>query len=306
MLTGVTVTDRQLGVGSWAAVLEVEHNGQKYAGKIIYDALLDEINAGADLVHRFAEEESGLLSQLHHPNIVQFVGFFFRQENRLPILVMELLSTNLGACIEEYGVLPKDIGYSILHDVALGLHYLHSRTPPIVHRNLTARDILLTSKMSAKICGFVTARGLHINPITMASRQTHCPVAVAYMPPEVLSDYPTYNTSIDVFSYGIVMIFMFSGNYPGDLKPVYTEKGYLSEAERREKYLQAIGKDHPAMEFILKCITNDPQQRPTAIEIPQQIKRICQYDGKCSVAHNTRVSFRIFIKGRGGGKSNNC
>ena len=62
VLTGVTVTDRQLGVGSWAAVLEVEHSGQKYAGKMIYDALLDEANVGADLVYRFAEKECRLLS----------------------------------------------------------------------------------------------------------------------------------------------------------------------------------------------------------------------------------------------------
>ena len=47
---------------------------------------------------------------------------------------MEFLHVNLSACIEQYEVLPKEISYSILHDVALGLHYLHSQKPPIIHR----------------------------------------------------------------------------------------------------------------------------------------------------------------------------
>ena len=41
------------------------------------------------------------------------------------ILVMEFLPTNLTSCIEQYGILPKEISYSILHDVTLGSYYLH-------------------------------------------------------------------------------------------------------------------------------------------------------------------------------------
>ena len=205
--------------------------------------------------------------------------------------MLELLPTNLHTCIEQYGVLPKDIGYSILHDVALGLDYLHSQSPPFMHRNFTAREILLTSKMSAKITDFGhgTVRSLN----TIGRRLSQAPGTTDYMPPEALLVDPRYDTSIDVFSYGIIMIFMFSGEYPNELKrKVSVVEGplVLSEAERREKYLQAIGNDHPAMELILKCIADDPQQRPTASEISQQIKGICQYDGKWSVADNTILS----------------
>ena len=275
VLTGATVTDRDLGHGAYSTVVEVEHNGQKYAGKQTHTILLE---SNYNIYSNRFMEECRLLSQLHHPNIVQFVGVCFHQGERVPILVMELLPTNLGACIERYGILPKDIGYSILHDVALGLHYLHSQSPPIMHRSLTARDILLTSKMSAKISGFGSARIL--DTVTTTRRLSQFPGGPLYTPPEACLDDPRYDTSIDVFSYGIVMVFMFSGKFPRDLKPPFSEEGVLSEAERREKYLQAIGNDHPAMKLILQCIANDPQQRPAATEIAQQIKRICQYDGK--------------------------
>ena len=286
VLTGVTVTDRQLVCGTYVTILEVEHSGQKYAGKKIHANLLAEPDEHArpnriNIVDRFMEE-SRLLSQLHHPNIVQFVGVYFHQGERLPILVMELLHTNLHACIKQHGHrLPKDIAYSILHDVALGLHYLHSQSPPIMHRDINARNILLTSKMSAKI-DFGVARCFEITTGSL-SRVSG---TLAYMPPEA---FPRYDTSIDVFSYGIIMIFMFSGEFPGDVKPPrYSQEGLVypgPEAERREKYLQAIGNDHPAMTLILQCIADNPKQRPTATEISQQIKRICQYDGRCSILH---------------------
>ena len=275
VLTGVTVTDRQLGASSFGIVLEVEYNGQKYAGK--KKKLLDSAPY-RDIVDHFAEE-CRLLSQLDHPNIVQFVGVYFHQGERVPILVMELLHTDLNACIERHGNcntrLPKDIAYSILHDVAQGLHYLHSQSPPIMHRNLTARDILLTSKMSAKICDFGSARSF--DTTTRRLSGSLVPETALYMPQEACLDDSRYETSIDVFSYGIIMVFMFSGKFPVTLK-----ESAPSEAKRREEYLQVIGNDHPAMKLIRQCIANDPQKRPTATVIAQQIKRIYKYDGKCS------------------------
>ena len=155
-----------------------------------------------------------------------------------------------------------------------------------MHRDLTAHNILLTSKTTAKISDFGVARSLSPN----IRRLTQFPGTMVYMPPEATLDDPRYNTSIDVFSYGIVMIFIFSGEFPTEVKTGISVEDHIpllrSEAERREKYLQAIGNNHPAMKLILKCIANDPQWRPTASEISHQIKRICQYDGKWSLAHN--------------------
>ena len=121
-LTGVIVTDRQLGHGSYATVLELEYKGLKCAGKKIHKVLLRQ-GASSYTVRRF-EEECRLLSQVRHPNIVQFLGFCYESGVELPILVMEFLPTTLAACIEEYGIMPTDINYSVLHDVAVGLYYL--------------------------------------------------------------------------------------------------------------------------------------------------------------------------------------
>ena len=272
-LTGVRVTDRKLGHGSYATVLELEYMGLKCAGKKIHELLLEQGDASYT-VRRF-EEECRLLSQVRHPNIVQFLGVHFQQGVRAPILVMEFLATNLTSCIEQYGILPKEISYSILHDVALGLCYLHSQTPAIIHRDLSSNNVLLTPNMTAKISDLGVARILNLTPLQV-SRMTQTPGTPAYMPPEVMIANPKYDTSVDEFSYGIMMIHMFSGRWPEpQVGQIRTEPdGRLipvTEAERREVFLRAIGNDHPLMDLILKCINNHTQARAHASEIVERL-----------------------------------
>ena len=269
-LTGVRVTDTKLGYGSYATVLELKYMGLKCAGKKIHEQLLEQPEHARYTVCRF-EEECRLLSQIRHPNIVQFLGVYFQQEVRAPILVMEFLPTNLTSCIEQYGILPEEISYSILHDVALGMCYFHSQIPPIIHRDLSSNNVLLTPNMTAKISSLGVAKILHKD-----SRMTQTPGTPAFMPPEVMVANPKYDTSIDEFSYGIMMIHMFSGKWP---EPYVGPNRFesdgrmisVTEAERRDRFLQAIGNDHPLMNLIVQCINNNPQSRAHASEIVEQL-----------------------------------
>ena len=274
-LTGVTVTDQELGNGSYATVLELEYMGLKCAGKKIHELLLRQGDTSYT-VRRF-EEECRLLSQLRHPNIVQFLGVYFQQGMQVPILVMEFLPTNLTSCIEQYGILPEEISYSILYDVALGLYYLYNQTPAIIHRDLSANNVLLTSNMTAKISDLGVARIFNLTPLQV-SHMTQNPGTAAYMPPEVMIADPKYDTSIDVFSYGILMIHVLSGRWPepqeGQIRNEASRMIPVSEAERRSVFLQAIGNDHPLIDLILLCIKNDPKCRPSIGEIVLQTRVI--------------------------------
>ena len=266
-LNDVRVTENKLGHGSYATVLEVEYMGLKCAGKKIHEVLLEQGDDSYTL-RRF-KEECHLLSRVHHPNIVQFLGVHFQQGIRVPILVMEFLPYTLTSCIEQYGIFPNEISYSILHDVALGLCYLHSQTPPIIHRDLSSNNVLLTPNMTAKISDLGVARILNLAHLMT---QTPGPGTPVYMPPEVMTGNSKYGTSVDEFSYGILMIHIFSGKWPqpqvgptcigpdGKLTPV-------TEAKRREVFLYEIGHDHPLMDLIQRCIDNNPKCRVPVSEI---------------------------------------
>jgi serine/threonine protein kinase len=107
---------------------------------------------------------------------------------------------------------------------------------------------------------------------------TQTPGTPAYMPPEVMVANPKYDTSVDEFSYGILMIHMFSGRWPEpQIGQTRIERGKLipvTEAERREIFLKVIDNDHPLMTLIHRCINNDPQLRPHAGEIVRRISWI--------------------------------
>ena len=266
-LTNVQVTDNELGRGSHAVILELCYNGLKCAGKKIHGTLVEEQHGDqASIVNRF-EYECALLSQTRHPNIIQFLGVHFEPGAKLPILVMEYLPTNLTKCIEEHGILPKEEIYSILHDVALGLHYLHSQSPPIIHRDLSSNNVLLTCSMRAKISDLGTARILNLaglDDLSIAPGTQLC------MPPEALTNAPQYDTCIDVFSYGILMIHILTGTWP-KLQGTDADK-----AEKRGKYLEIVGQDHPLMDLVLKCIHTDRHQRAHSGEIVGKIGKVIQ------------------------------
>ena len=273
-LTGVTVTDQVLGHGSYATVLELKFKGLKCAGKKIHEILLREGDYSY-AVQRF-NDECLLLSKIRHPNIVQFLGFCDEPGVELPILVMEFLPTTLAASISNNGVMPADITYSILHDVALGLYYLHSQLEPIIHRDLSSNNVLLTPDMKAKIADLGVARILHDVSPQQVSRMTQTPGTAAFMPPEVMMADPTYGTSIDEFSFGVLMIHVLSGHWPDpQIGPSRTNEdgttSLVTEVERRQRFLDIIGSDHPLMDLILKCIDNNPGKRTHAEELVQRL-----------------------------------
>ena len=281
-LDGVHDTSREVGHGSYAVVKELEYHGLKCVGKKIHSILLESAtpHEKAAMLERFAAE-CELLSGLHHPCIIQFLGVWFEQGSRLPVLVMEYLHTTLSACLERYGVLPEEISYGILRDVALGLRYLHERSPPIIHRDLSANNVLLTSNMNAKLSDLGVAKILNLTPAQMTQMtQTKAPGTPCYMPPEALTAKPKYTTKIDVYSYGVLIIHTLCGRWPlpGEaFRPDPRNPDAIipaSEVERRAEYLQEIGNDHPLMAMIHQCLSNIPARRPEAPVLFDQVNTI--------------------------------
>ena len=276
-LSVVDLTQNELGSGSYATVYEVNYLGLKCAGKKIHEILLKQGGGATYALTRF-EEECRLLSRLRHPNVVQFLGVFFEKGMSVPVLVMEFLPTNLSNCINKNGILRLEISYSILHDVSLGLNYLHSHSPSIIHRDLSSNNILLDSNMKAKISDLGVAKILNLTPFQASQvvRNTQAPGTVTYMPPEALVPNPEYDTSIDIFSYGIMIIHVLNGKWPepqcGQISMKQGKMIPVSEAERRQVFLDAVGEKHPLMDLILRCIDTDPQRRPRANEVVFRLK----------------------------------
>ena len=147
------------------------------------------------------------MSSLHHPNVTQFLGICFFPGTRLPLLVMEQLETSLDDLLEHMPHLQISLKCSILKDVASGLLYLHKRNPPVIHRDLTAKNVLLTSHLAAKITDMGNSRIINMKPGRLAQTLSKLPGTLVYMPPEALDDRHSYGPPLDVFSFGHLALF---------------------------------------------------------------------------------------------------
>ena len=152
-------------------------------------------------------QECQLMSSLRHPNITQFLGLCFLPGTQLPLLVMELLATSLDDLLEHMPNLPLSLKRSVLEDVTSGLLYLHERPSPVIHRDLTAKNVLLTSSLVAKITDMGNSRIIDMRPGQMARTPSALPGTLVYMPPEALDDRHCYGPSMDIFSFGHLALF---------------------------------------------------------------------------------------------------
>ena len=186
---------------------QVEFNGLICAGKKIHEALLDAGNVGIQEIASKYVQECQLMSDLRHPNITQFMGVCFFPNCQLPVLLMEKLDGSLDDLLETVPNIPLVLKRFMLEDVAKGLLYLHKHNPQIVHRDLTARNVLLTSSLVGKITDFGNSRIVNIEPGQLAHTMSRLPGTLVYMPPEGLTSASRYGPSLDVFSFGHLALF---------------------------------------------------------------------------------------------------
>ncbi len=148
-------------------------------------------------------------------------------------------------------------------DVASGLKYLHNQER--LHRDLTARNVLLTHTCEAKISDFGNSRVFDSTSSVQA--MSSCRGTREYMPPEALGGASiNYDSKLDVFSFGHLGLFTATQEFLEPLHYTHTVDGNTyarTEVQTREKYFDKLELDHPLTKLFAKCLHNDPKKRPT-------------------------------------------
>ena len=283
-LENVIPKNKELGRGAYGKVFTVNHVGLPCAAKEIHSLLLDGVNAEEKKAIKDGFiRECYHSSLIRHPNIVQFMGVYYTERSDLPIMVMELMDTSLTSFIENnQSKIAVETKLSILHDVSLGLSHLHARRPAVIHRDLSSNNVLLSKgHVVAKISDLGTARMIRADSKQTKSRLTTAPGTLHFMPPEALDEEdPVYGTPVDVFSFGGIALYLFSEEWPtpGAQKkrdPKTNKLVALSEAQRRQRYLDAMTVEGAALkEMVMRCLDDDPDQRPPIQEVSQLIKSV--------------------------------
>jgi len=158
----------------------------------------------------------------------------------------------------------------VMREVVEGLAYIHNKS--LVHRDLTAKNILISnnqheSGVLAKIADFGMAK--IIANSDLKSTHTACPGNPCYMPPEATMPEPKYNSSLDIYSFGVLLVFMLTGNLP------------TAHPRRSLKKIQ----EHPQanvrrhIRLVERCLAKQPEFRPTC----EVIRDTLTGNGVCSL-----------------------
>ena len=276
-LKGVIPLDAELGRGAYGSVFTVQYNGVVCAAKKIHPILIESVtNEEKQRTEDNFMKECLCCSTIRHPNIVQFVGVYFPSgQSSLPVMVMELMNTSLTEFVESNkSKIAFDRKISILHDISLGLEFLHNRKPLILHRDLSPNNVLLTTELVAKIGDLGVAKVVQADNRQTKSRLTTAPGTLHFMPPEALDEInPIYGTPIDVFSFGGIALYVFSEEWPTPsrqkiMDPITNKLVACTEVERRQPYLDKITDEAVELRKMVKCcLDDDPGERPLIEEV---------------------------------------
>ena len=226
------------GSGSYWYVFKVNVNGVERIAKKIHSIYVNQVNPEEKrgITSKF-RAECIILSKLRHPNVVQFVGVHYGRGGMTDLtLFMECLSSDMDKFLTTHSNLPLSLKLSLLENVSSGLVYLHCE-PPIVHRDLTARNILISDRNQAKIADLGNA---------------------------------SCTPKLDIFLFGHLALYTVNQEFPKVYNVAMTvdilQRG-ICERLKRRRALDAVGEGHCLYPIITECLFDNPDQRPTTRDL---------------------------------------
>ncbi|KAG1692783.1 hypothetical protein DVH05_024398 [Phytophthora capsici] len=226
--------------------------------------------------------EVKLMATLDHPHIVQLIGVAWDSPNDLCALTELMDGGDLRSLLDKYDMEHRHPGFTyekvkIALHVAHALAYIHSLSPPLIHRDLKSRNVLLTSHLDAKLADFGVARE-HIDRTMTAEVGTSL-----WMAPEVLMGQ-RYDHKADIFSFGVMLAELNTHAMP------YSHARFQDGSSDRlpdTAILQLVvtgnlhadfsqGGPDVLMRLGLECVAVDPSLRPSTPEVLYRLHKVMQ------------------------------
>ena len=256
----VSLSKNELGRGGWGVIWIGEFRGQRVAVKQMHELIKSK--EYMELLHR----EINTMSQLRHPNLLQFIGAVLDHPSGNPMIITEVMDTSLRSAYERKELTTdpgcRPVILSIMRDVAVGLNYLHCLPDPIIHRDVSSANVLLESKgdkkWKTKISDFGSAK-------LARAANTAAPGAAVYSAPESIATLHRkkrkQTPKMDSHSYGVLLCEVLTCRFPDE--------------EIFEALLKQVRASSPPLyELIVSCINEEPDKRPMMSAIIVQLDRL--------------------------------
>ena len=214
--------------------------------------------------------EAGVMACLRHPKILQLYGCSLTLQ--AVWIVSELcIRGSLRAILNDSNLeIPMIRRLSICLDVADGMMYLHTRTPPIIHRDLKSQNIFITEPQPnhfiAKIGDWGSARAVALSG---AKSMTHGVGTACWLAPEVIN-YAHFSKDSDVYAFGIVLWEIFTRQ---DVYEGYSAAQIISKVAH-EGLRPRVPPGNICGKLMSECWHQKPSERPGFHRILKKLSKM--------------------------------
>ena len=251
---------KTIGFGGSSDVYLGDYRGTEVAVK-----KLRLVEAKKDYIKEYKREVSSLVL-LYHPYLVLLIGAIAEPFN-LSIVTEFCKGGNLFELLYKKPNihLSWELKKKILLEIAIGMNYLHTNNPPVLHRDLKSLNILLTNKIEKstdttdiKISDFGLSR-LYQKSCILSGNLGTC----YWMAPEIIV-HKKYTTKVDVYSYGIIIWEVCTRKIPYSCMSQQHIQFYVSVKKGRPN-LKIIPNNTPPkiIQLMQMCWDHEPDNRPT-------------------------------------------
>ncbi|KAH7851096.1 hypothetical protein Vadar_007251 [Vaccinium darrowii] len=223
--------------------------------------------------------ELGIIAHINHPNAAKLIGF--SSDGGLHLVLQFSPQGSLANVLHgaNGSVLDWKIRFTVAVGVAEGLHYLHCECQRrIIHRDITASNILLTEDYEPQISDFGLAKWL---PEKWVHHVVH-PIegTFGYMAPEYFM-HGVVDEKTDVFAFGVLLLELITGRRAVDssrqslvmwAKPLLEMNNVKDIADPRLGDTYDTGEMKRAMLTALSCLHHLPNMRPNMIRVVQLLR----------------------------------
>lgn len=239
-----------------------------------------------DAEHEYRERfvvEAQAAGRLSHPRIVTIFDAAEDAETRAPYLVMEHIEgKSLDQVLSgENGRMPPGTALRLAQELAEALHYAHAQG--VIHRDIKPANILVTADGHAKITDFGVAK-LNQTHMTLRGQILGSP---AFMAPEQLSGEEVDARS-DLFSLGVVLYFMLTGQKPFQGNSIATVCFKLVNHEPLAVATYDMSFPPELDLVVTRALAKDPARRyQSGEEMARDIQRLRE---SCGLVETTEVA----------------
>mmetsp|Transcript_29030 Transcript_29030/g.48736 ORF Transcript_29030/g.48736 Transcript_29030/m.48736 type:complete len:546 (+) Transcript_29030:148-1785(+) len=248
------------------------------------------------------EREFQIMKSLDNPHVVKCFDGWRSEDGQINFITELFTSGNLRVFRQKHPDVNLELAINKWgREILIGINYLHSQTPPIIHRDLRCEYVFINGNSGeVKIADLGRAKfRTGANTLLVSGGTIDTPASAQYYAPEMYDG--VYDESVDIYAFGLLLMELATLRRPYDECTSQAEVFRTVSAGTLPEAVHHV-KDRDLKAVITGCLKHDASQRPTAGELLEldyfrilDPKDIIHVEGVRNLACSNMVDLKLHI-----------